>query len=385
MERLFDIGAIRKTLLDFITGRGGALMYLSTLGLMLGGYSVVRILIEGHGPLSNTSSAVPWGIQITTYVFLVLISTGCTFTNFFGYTFYGKDYKPLSANIIFLGIVTAIGGMGSLALEMGRVERIYRFIISPNPVSPMWWMSVFYTIYVLLIVAEYITIRRGNHSNRMMWAAFIVAIMTHSTLGSLFGIIESRVYFFSALLPIYFLFVAFLTGGALSSVIASRSNVSIRPFRNFLRIGLGLVLLASFWRLIMGVISKVEGSEVFELTFRTTVVDHIIIALVLPFLLLTLFKGRVGLFVSSLLIIGSQFTSRHDLIMGGFKVPVFRVYDIPEVVTYTPTMIETFIVIAAFSFVIFLYSFANKSGLLDVPKTMAADSSGEAGEEVSNG
>jgi Ni/Fe-hydrogenase subunit HybB-like protein len=59
----------------------------------------------------------------------------------------------------------------------------------------------------------------------------------------------------------------------------------------------------------------------------------------------------------------TQFLMRVDLVVGGFRVPVFRAYDIPELVRYTPSVFEVLVVVAAVSLVSFLYLLCDRSGL----------------------
>ena len=126
----------------FKQGKGGLIVYLSLIGLILGGTGFASIFILGHGHTINTSSLVPWGLQISTYVYFALVSGGCIFTNFIGNMFFHEKYKPLASRVIFMGLITAIAGFASLASELGHVERMYLFMVSPNPTSPMFWMSL---------------------------------------------------------------------------------------------------------------------------------------------------------------------------------------------------------------------------------------------------
>ncbi|OGP77449.1 MAG: hypothetical protein A2Z13_01450 [Deltaproteobacteria bacterium RBG_16_64_85] len=364
---------LREAVDDILKGRGGVPLYLSLLGLLAGFLAIGCIFLLGHAHTTNTSDLVPWGIQITTYVYLVLISTGCTFVNFFGRVFYEDDYKPFASRVMFLAILTALAAFISLATEMGRIDRMYYFLISPNPASPMFWMSVWYAADVFIIVLEYIHIRRNRHSRRVMWAAFFVGIVTYGTLGSLFGAVSSRAYYYSALLPIYFLFIAFLTGSALTSVVVAagwkraREDGSPAPafLTTFLKIGLGLALFATFWRLMIGLAGHVTGSEVFRLTLFDTLFFGIFLGVVVPFLLLLAIRGPIGLILTGLWILATQFKARIDLVVGGFRVPVFRAYDIPEVVRYTPSIFEALVVVASVSLVAFLYLVCDRFGLFE--------------------
>ena len=48
-----------------------------------------------------------------------------------------------------------------------------------------------------------------------------------------------------------------------------------------------------------------------------------------------------------------------------FKIPVFRVYEMPEVTHYTPSIYEYLVVVASTSLVALLYIIFNRSGVFD--------------------
>src|SRR3990170_2040058 len=265
-----DRARLREAADDIRKGRGGISLYLSLLGLLAGFLAIGCIFLMGHSHTTNTSDLVPWGIQITTYVYFVLISTGCTFVNFFGHVFDEEDYKPFASRV-------------------------------------------------------------------------------------------------------FFLFIAFLTGSALCAVVAAvewrktPGDDSPLPafFTTFLKIGLGLALLANFWRLMIGLAGHGPGWEVFRLTLLDSLFHGIFLAVVVPFLLSLFIRGPGGMIFTGLLILATQFKARSDLVAGGFKVPVFRAYDIPAVVQYTPSIFEVLVLIASVSLVSFLYLVCDRSGLFE--------------------
>jgi Ni/Fe-hydrogenase subunit HybB-like protein len=371
---------LTATVADVCKGKGGLPLYASLLGMVVGFYAIAAIFIQGHGRTINTSNLVPWGLQITTYIYFVLISTGCTFVNFFGYIFFPQQYKPFASRVIFLGIMTAAAAFFSLATEMGRIDRMYNFILSPNPTSPMFWMGVWYTCYFIAIVMEYINIQTNKHSNKVMWGAFFIAVITHSTLGSLLGAVSSRPYFYSALLPIYFLFIAFLTGGALTAIVAALTvrqqkmdaAYHLEPFVKFLRIGLGLALLVGFWRTAIGLAGHVDGSEVFAMTAVNSIIFGLGVAVIVPFLMLRRSQSAGWLAFTGLFIMVTQLKTRNDLVVGGFKVPLFRVYDMPEVAHYTPSVYEFLVLLASISLVSVMYIICEKAGLFEIANSKGA-------------
>lgn len=362
------------TAADVAKGRAGLSLYASLFGLAVGMYAIAAIFIQGHAHTINTSNLVPWGLQISTYIYFALLSTGCTFVNFFGHVFFKEQYKPFASRIIFVGIITAVAAFFSLATEMGRIDRMYNFLLSPNPKSPMFWMAVWYTCYLIAITWEYINIQTDKHSDKVMWGAFFTAIITHSTLGSLLGSVSSRVYYYSALMPIYFLFIAFLTGCSLTMIIAGLTvkqqkldeNFYMEPFVKLIRVGLGLALLISFWRTMIGLSGHVLGSEVFSLTLINSLFFGIVVVIIIPFVLLRMGKSANWLIFVGMFIMGTQLKARNDLVVGAFKIPVFRVYDMPEVVHYIPSIYENLVVVASASLVTVLYIVFERSGVFEV-------------------
>jgi len=357
---------------QFKQGKGGLVVYLSIIGLIVGGFGFGSIFILGHGHTINTSSLIPWGLQISTYVYFALVSGGCIFTNFIGNMFFEDKYRPLASRVIFMGLITAIAGFASLASELGHVERMYLFLISPNPTSPMFWMSVWYTADITILLIEYINIQRHVHSKGMLYASFIIPVITYCSLGSLFGAVGTMPYYYSSLLPIYFLFCGFLSGNALCAIIAAyQSKVSgnmklIRPFIRLQKIALASVLVLTFCRIIIGMASSMSGYEVFHETFFQNVVFGIGAALVVPFLILMYWRTVWGLVISSLIVLVTQFVSRLDLVVEGFRVPSFRVYDMPARIEYFPSVYEMLVVVASVSLVTLVYVVCEKTGLFEI-------------------
>lgn len=357
---------------QLIQGKGGLLVYIALLGLVIGGIGTASIFVLGHGHTINTTSQVPWGLQIATYVFFALVSGGCIFTNFIGTTLFHDTYKPLASRVIFMGLVTAIAGFMSLAAELGHVERMYMFMISPNPTSPMFWMSVWYTADITILLVEYVNIQRNKHSNALLYASFVIPVITYCSLGSLFGAVGTIPYYYSALLPIIFLFSGFLAGNALCAVLAVQRGKQtgnldlIQPFVQMQKIALAAVLVLTCCRIIIGAAHNQAGYEIFRETLLQNILLGVGVGLVLPFLILIYNKSLTGLLISSATVLVTQFWARLDLVVSGFRIPQFRVYDMPERMTYMPSVFELLVVVASVSVVTVVYLIGEKTGLFEI-------------------
>jgi len=366
-------GSLADYFRDFKSGKGGAFVYISLLALLIGAFGIGSIFVRGHGETTNTSSLVPWGLQISTYVYFALVSGGCIFTNFIGNMFFQEKYRHIASRIIFMGLITAISGFASLASELGHVERMYMFMISPNPSSPMFWMSVWYTADITILIIEYINIQRNVHSKPLLYASFIIPVITYCSLGSLFGAVGTMPYYYSSLLPIYFLFSGFLSGNALCAIIASfyakksGKDSILKPFFRMQKIALAAVFVLTFCRLIIGLASTLNGYEVFRETFASNLFWGLLVSLVIPFFILVYNNRSVtALIFSSLLVLVTQFAARVELVVDGFRVPLFRVYDMPARITYTPSIYEALVVVASISIVSVIYLIAEKTGLFEI-------------------
>ncbi len=374
--KVFGVYLPQKELLcefsaDFIKGKTGIWSYIAALGVILGAIGILSIFLLGHGETTNTSSYVPWGLQISTYVYFALVSGGCIFTNFIGTRFFYDHYKPLASRIIFMGLITAIAGFASLASELGHVERMYMFIISPNPTSPMFWMSVWYTADIAILIVEYICIQSNIHSKRVLYASFIIPVITYCSLGSLFGAVGTIPYFYSSLLPVYFIFTGFLTGNALCALIAAMyarkrgNNEIIASFISMQKIGLAIVLILTLSRIIIGLTGNANGYEVFKETLPQNILFGVIAALVIPYIILAKNITKNSLLISSLIVLFTQFMARLDLVVEGFRMPNFQVYDMPARTSYTPSIYELLVVVFSVSIVAIIYIVCEKTGLFE--------------------
>ncbi len=106
---------------------------------------------------------------------------------------------------------------------------------------------------------------------------------------------------------------------------------------------------------MIGLSGHVLGSEVFSLTLINSVLFGIVVVIIVPYLLLKVSKSANWLIFVGLFIMVTQLKARNDLVIGAFKIPVFRVYDMPEVMHYTPSIYENLVVVASASLVSLLY------------------------------
>jgi molybdopterin-containing oxidoreductase family membrane subunit len=361
-----------------ISGRARILVFFIILGIAAMIWSITgiyQVFTKGHGAVANTSTYMPWGLQISAYAFLILVSIGCTFVNFFGHQINPKAYALIGPRLMVIAFLAVLGGMASIFFELGWPSRSIYWILTPNFDSPMAWMAYFFPIYIVFVVLQYIFLKKkpdSIFSKVTMWAAFISAVVTLSTHGTLFGVVEARPYYYGQLIPIFFLAVAFLSGVATASLVAYTSgakySVLLQPLKKMLCVGIAIVFMLSVWRFIIGISSTGEGYEIFEMTAPKFWIVSVFLASVVPFALAIISMSRaVGwlLPLAAIIVLVTQFYLRHFFIVDAFKLPLFKSSLTPEVITYSPSSVELSISAGAFMFVLTFYSIADLIGILE--------------------
>jgi protein NrfD len=134
--------------------------------LAVGLVGVVIRLQTGHQLVAYTS-AVPWGLWVAAYAFLVGISSGSFLLGAVIYVFRIRQLEGVAKLALLTAIAALNGGLFAIWLDLGHEWRFYRVFTSPNPVSMMAWMVWLYTAYaVLATLAVWLVMR----SDLVSWA-----------------------------------------------------------------------------------------------------------------------------------------------------------------------------------------------------------------------
>lgn len=376
---------------DSISRISGIRLGAGAIGLALGIFAVMGMLSGGHATY-NTSSTLVWGLPVSTYVFFVLTSTGLTFVASLAMVFGLKDFYPIAKRCVWGAVVTLIVGFISLGLEIGNPLRML-WVIPTNfaTSSPMWWMGLFYTTYMVLLIWKFALINKGDwdsdQSKAVGIASFVAVIFAHATLGSVFGMMAMRPFWYGPMVPVYFLITAFLSGLAFIMLFinldygvdqANMSQGAARAMNKQLPtifgIVLGLVIVFTLAKTITGLWTNVPENKI--------VTQHIVasplfqfelwIGMVLPFILmLTKMRHDAKMqVIAGGLVIVALFIGRYEYVVGGQLIPMFKGAWFDDLTPYTPSLTEIGVVLLAISIGILLYAFGDKKlNLSDEPKS----------------
>lgn len=362
-------------------------MTVVAAAILVGVWGAATLLITGHAA-SGTSDQMPWGIFVPGYIFFVAASAGCVIVSL-GYALGIKKLELVMKRAVFMGIVTLIAGGILIILDLGSPLTSIRFFISPNLNSPMWWLSIFYLIYLVLLVVEFYLIHKHKVGQIKVVGVFagLAAIAVHSTLGGLFGLASVRTYFESAFSPVYFITIAVIIGTALllfTTILQyklTRKEMSpdlhdiVLSLAKFLGVMVGIAIFFTIWKDLTGLRSTIPTTALaYEHIFSTWWywVIVLLMGLITPiFLLLNSRTRKLNvILVASVLVLIGMFTARIEFALGGEIVAIMqnlRHLESP-LGHYSPTFVEIAVEMLAFSTVALLYTFGvKKLALEEVP------------------
>jgi molybdopterin-containing oxidoreductase family membrane subunit len=371
--------------------------------LLLAGYALLVSLFTSMEIL-EFSVKIPWATMISTYIFLVAIGSGLCIINALGSVFGMQRYEMITKRMAFLSLTTIVFGMLCIVLHLGHPERmpIYN-AISPNFRSAISWMGLLYSIYMAVVVLELWLLSRQDLAERAKRntglaktilelltleklrptrigavlenprllrlvgiLAFVTGASALSMLGSVFAHSESRLLWYGAYYPVYFLVSAIFSGYAFLlavTIITYRvKGEQMQPvvkalifeMAQVLAFVLALGLLLITYRLSVSLFDPAARRPAmllitgpFRVGFWGFEVGLLSVVSVVVLVWAAAKKNLTGVLTGAVLVLIGTFVMRYEFVVAGQVYP-----NVPQgLPSYWPTIMEVFIiggVIAAF-------------------------------------
>jgi protein NrfD len=350
------------------------------VAVFFGGIGLFHRLVFGKAYLAF-GSYIPWGLWVGLYIYLIGISGGAFLVAFLYYGLGIASLRRPSRYAIPIALTSLLAGLTLVLLDLGHMGRFWYLFTRTSPSSLLAWMVWVYTAYALVLAVMLMAMARESQ-RALKWlsiAGFALVVTFGGGEGALFGVLGSKPFWHSGLLPIRFLFSAFLSGMALvafASVLFRRwpADGEDEAANRFLRHALlGLLVLNI-------VVEFAELSVTHYTGFPAVMEAHSLMwfgpywwvfwilqlgmGLVIPTVLLAspLGGGRTWLALAGLSIAVGYAGTKQNLVLPGLAVPDFSA--LPEAfvhprlaVTYFPSPTEWYLAIgvigaAALAFVV---------------------------------
>ena len=359
--------------------------------VLIGCYGALFAIFKGHHHAYNVTNKVPLGLLLSTYVFFVVTSTGLCLVSSIGHVFGVKKLMIFAKRSIFMAIVCILMGFATIAIELEHPFRLFTWgMISPNFDSPILWMGILYSFYLVFMILEFIFLTVENHKKAHLFGLLgvISAVAAHSNLGAVFGYQLARPFWHGPLMPVYFIMSAMLSGAGLILIIYILPKFMKRePFTHeelegidvLSKIFLFLLFIYIFfeaWKILVGIYGKPPHEYEAIMAFINGPYStnfwffEIFLGIIIPVVILLVpkFKTLTGYLIAGLSNLVGIFIIRYDLVVGGQIVPL-RLKEIPVTIyrfaeqylynPYTPSFYEVLIVIGVIGLSVFIYTIAD--------------------------
>lgn len=161
--------------------------------------------------LTNFNSAVPWGLWVGIYIWLVGISCGSFFFVMFGNLANIVYLKRITRLGIALAVSTLMAGLLSIQIDLGHIERFYKLFTSPNPSSVMDIMVWLYGGYFLVLAVLLLRLKiKGEVPKLFLSPAVIFALVLIVVESLLFAQPPGKAWH-SLIFPLHFLISSLLS------------------------------------------------------------------------------------------------------------------------------------------------------------------------------
>ena len=273
------------------------LILAAIIGLVVGSWGMYQRLMYGHIPM-NYGSFVPWGLWVAFDLYFLGLTAGAFLIASLTYVFRIRLLADLGPLAVFAVLVTLMSEFLIIILDLGHPLRIYRFLISPNIGSMLFWLVLFITaMWVIYVPWLFFLLReqlvawgqddtrpghrlyrllalgktsyteadsRRDHriSHLLSYLSLPIGVIFFGAHGALFAILHNRPIWNSAMLPLIFIMAALLSGGALITFLAylyQPDDELIHPLGHVVLLILLSFLFLEALQFFVGYQSKITG------------------------------------------------------------------------------------------------------------------------------
>lgn len=175
--------------------------------------------LAGGLGVTGMGNATSWGLYIICFMFFVGLSAGGLIVASSASVFHIAPYKKVALPAIILSTVCICAAGLFVLIDLGGIQRVWRIVTGPNPLSPLFWDICVITLYLAINVVYLVLMKkRGADSAavaRVSRFALPIAILVHSVTAWIFGLQIAKEGWYSAIMAPIFVASAMDSGLAL--------------------------------------------------------------------------------------------------------------------------------------------------------------------------
>jgi menaquinone reductase, integral membrane subunit len=216
------------------------LAWLALVGVLLtiGLASAALVFWKGL-TVTNMYNSVPWGLWITIDLSCIALGAGAFTLSAIVYLFGLKKFQPIVRIAVFVGFIGYSSALLTLVMDIGRPDRFWHPWVYWNIHSVLWEITWCITIYLTIMIMEFLpVITENKFFDRMPWTRDVarvlhkaapffallglgISLLHQSSLGATYGIVKARPIWFKPSMPIMFILSAIAAGPALTITVVT--------------------------------------------------------------------------------------------------------------------------------------------------------------------
>ncbi|MBF0110277.1 MAG: polysulfide reductase NrfD [Magnetococcales bacterium] len=233
------------------------LVGVCSLLLLLGLGAFLAIEILGHG-ITGMNNQVVWGMPHVFAITLLVMASGALNLGSMSTVFATIQFKQFTRFSAFLSIVLLVGGLTVLLLDLGRPDRLLLPMLHMNFRSMFTWNVFLYSGFLVLCILYLWSMFEYKQYTKVVGStAFAWRVILTTGTGSIFGVIQARDVFHSAITGPMFVAVSLTSGTALSTIILVSTYRRTGRFMDE-KLVFGLRNALIFFTLLVGYLFVVE-------------------------------------------------------------------------------------------------------------------------------
>jgi molybdopterin-containing oxidoreductase family membrane subunit len=222
--------------------RPASLLFVLWLGILAalmvwGLVSGIDVLRQGL-VVTGLSDLVPWGLWIALDLSSISLGAGAFIFSAVVYLLGLKQFQAFARVAVLVGFLGYSSAMLALLLDIGRPDRFWLPVISPNIHSVLWEITMCVIFYFTVLAAEMAPvvleskffarwpnaakIGESIHKATPVLAVFglFLSLLHQSSLGATYGIVAARPLWYKPTLPVMFI-VSAAAGGIATSILGT--------------------------------------------------------------------------------------------------------------------------------------------------------------------
>lgn len=227
----------------FLSENQGFSIWVAILSvfLVIGAISGIIVFVRGLG-VTGLTDQVPWGLWIALDLSAISLGAGAFLFSAIVYLLRIDRFRKFARAAVLLGFLGYSSAMLALALDIGRPDRFYMPVISPNVHSVLWEITMCVIFYFAVLTAEMAPVvleheffdrwprlQDFGHAIHKWTPVFAViglalSLLHQSSLGATYGVVAARPLWYKPSLPIMFILSA--AAGGVSATIFGTLIVS---------------------------------------------------------------------------------------------------------------------------------------------------------------